>query len=104
MTPEQQQAMRREFEAWADKEGYSLIRCTYTNNRYDRQFTQCAWEGYQAAYTPRPDLEVVARIFYNKIWEHLEGYEPYDKQLPITKRHYKEAAQAVIKAIFKEQI
>jgi hypothetical protein len=94
MNSEQQKQMRDSFEA-----KFSHLTLTPDINdaaHYYFNNTNIAWQGFQAAYTPKPDVEVVARRVYNaKYPNHPRAEIP---------QSYLNEVQNVINAIFKEQI
>jgi hypothetical protein len=90
MTPEQQKQMRDDFE--------DAFKGLVFNPRIDfpelyaYNYIQSVWEGFQAAYTPKPDIREVC-IAYNSVLLNQ----------PETERNQLDAMQAAIDAIFRKE-
>lgn len=104
MNTEQQKQMREEFETWAKPRNYDvdkrhddywLERYGTPLNPYGDDTTNHCYQAWQTAYTPRPDVEVVARAIAKQgsgEW-YKEGDEVGCRDL----------AQAAIDVIFKKE-
>ena len=111
MNSEQQKQMRTEFEEWAvtmpvDKWhiGADNIRKNQSNNYIDPKAFY-AWKGFQAAYTPRPDLEVVVASLVRYYKERIKREFPNATCVPSDYHHGQEArplAEYLVDAIFNK--
>jgi hypothetical protein len=112
MNSEQQKQCREEFELaylqlfpHREQPTYDERRGFYTGCNHD----QAMFQIFQAAYTPRPDLEVVAKIIYenyhqavNKLYSSNISCVWENNLTEEGKRVYKFTTQAVIDAIFNK--
>ncbi len=84
MNEEQKQKMREEF-----------LQLRYNEQQATADFIAGAEFGFQAAYVPRPDLEVVARAIAK---EAIGAWYEEDDYIP-----YMEEAKAAIDVIFNKE-
>ena len=95
MTPEQKEEMRKSFEEWFSNN--PLPTNGTANQQGEIGYKQEALEwAFQAAYTPRPNLEMVARAIWTEEMQFMGKSEtPLD--------YRKRLAQAAIDAIFNRK-
>ena len=94
MTPEQKAEMLIEFEKWVN-----------TNDWEARDF---AWQGFQACYIPKPDIEKVAKAIYDVsedswVWDSHTETTDYDNLCDAFKDKERSKAQAAINVIFNKE-